>query len=367
MHRAGGVLLKHLTEHQLHCDVRAGDVVFYFTTCGWMMWNWLVSRSRPEPTIVLYDGSPIHPAPAVLFDLADRHGVTLLGVSAKFIDACARRAAARRRPTTRLAAHDLLDRLSAVAGGLRVRLRRGEGRRAPGVDLRRHRPVRLLRRRRSDPAGVAGEIQGPGSGWPSTCATRTASRSRPARGELVCTAPVPLDAAGVLGRRRRLVVPRRLLRAIPRRVGARRLRVVDRARRHGDPRPQRRHAQRRRRAHRHRRDLPQVEQLPEVARGLAVGQEWDDDTRIVLFVRLAEGTARRRVAGPDPHESARQLPPRHVPARIAKVADIPRTRSGKISELAVTDVVNGRAVRNTEALANPEALAQFRDRPELAS
>ena len=98
MHRAGGVLLKHLKEHQLHCDVRAGDRVFYFTTCGWMMWNWLVSALASGATIVLYDGIPLHPAPVALFDLADEERVTLLGVSAKLIDSLAK-AGLRARPT----------------------------------------------------------------------------------------------------------------------------------------------------------------------------------------------------------------------------------------------------------------------------
>jgi acetoacetyl-CoA synthetase len=362
VHRAGGILLKHLTEHQLHCDVRADDVVFYFTTCGWMMWNWLVSALASKATIVLFDGSPIHPSPAVLFDVVDRHRVTLMGVSAKYIDGVAK-AGLRPADTHRL---DSLRTICSTGSPLSpegfayvydavkedVHLASISG----GTDLcgcfvagDPTRPV------------WAGEIQGPVLGMAVDVWDED---GQPApideKGELVCTAPFPSTPVGFWGDRDGAAYRRAYFERFPG-VWA-----------HGDFASWTEHGGM---VIHGRSDATlnasgvrigtaeiyrQVERLPEVLESVAVGQEWDGDTRIVLFVRLAEGSALDDALRARIKQTLRDnCSPRHVPAVISAVSDIPRTRSGKISELAVTDIVNGRAVRNTEALANPEALAQF--------
>jgi acetoacetyl-CoA synthetase len=370
VHRAGGLVLKHLTEHRLHGDVRPGDREFYFTTCGWMMWNWLVSGLAAGATIVLYDGNPFHPSPDALFDLAERHRFSLMGVSAKFIDSC-RKAGLRPGDT-----HDLSSLRTMCSTGSPLGVEGFEwvyGAVAPDVHLASisggtdlcgcfvagdpTRPV------------WAGEIQGPGLGMDIDVYDDAGRPSAAGvRGELVCRTPFPTVPLGFVGdddgsrfrdayfsrfdgvwaqgdfaswtEHGGVVIHGRsdaTLNAGGVRIGTAELYRV-------------------------------VENFAEVAEAIAVGQEWDDDTRIVLFVRLADGHAldedlvsrlRARVRS--------DCSPRHVPARIVAVADIPRTRSGKLVELAVTDVVNHREVRNLEAIANPEALDLFADVAELLS
>jgi acetoacetyl-CoA synthetase len=368
VHKAGGVLLKHLSEHRLHCDVHEGDRVFYFTTCGWMMWNWLTSALASRATIVLYDGSPFHPGPEALFDLADQYDVTLFGISAKYIDAV-RKADLRPRDTHRLAR---LRTICATGSPLApqgfayvydavkadVHLASISG----GTDLcgcfvagDPTRPV------------YAGEIQGPGVGMAVDVFDDGGAPLEPGRtGELVCTNPFPSIPLGFWGD-----------------TSGRRFRAAYFERfpgvwAHGDFASWTEHGGM---VIHGRSDATlnaggvrigtaelyrQVEDFAEVAESIAIGQPWDDDTRIVLFVRMAEGHhlddgLRDRIR----QRLRERCSPRHVPARIVEVDDIPRTRSGKIVELAVTDVVSGRPVRNREALANPEALELFRDRPEL--
>ena len=191
------------------------------------MWNWLVSALASGATLLLYDGSPFHPDGNVLFDFADETGMTLFGTSAKFIDAVAQGRARARRDTHRLddRADDDVDRLAAGARELRLRLRARQARRAPRLDLRRHRHRQLLRRRQSRSRPVwRGEIQAAGSAWRSRSSTTTASPVRGEKGELVCTTPFPVDAGRLLERSRRPQVPRRLLRALSRRLVPRRLR-----------------------------------------------------------------------------------------------------------------------------------------------
>ncbi len=370
VHRAGGLVLKHLTEHRLHGDVRPGDREFYFTTCGWMMWNWLMSGLAAGATLVLYDGNPFHPGPEALFSLAERHRVQLLGVSAKFIDSCRK---AGIRPGD---AHDLSAVRTICSTGSPLGVEGFEWvYDAVGADLHLASisggtdlcgcfvagdPTRPV---------WAGEIQGPGLGMDVDVYDEVGVPVGPGvKGELVCRSPFPTVPLGFLGDadgsrftsayfsrfpdvwaqgdfaswtdHGGMVIHGRsdaTLNAGGVRIGTAELYRV-------------------------------VENFAEVVEAIAVGQEWDDDTRIVLFVRLADGHAldddlvaeiRRRVRT--------DCSPRHVPAKIVAVADIPRTRSGKLVELAVTDVVNGREVRNLEAIANPDALLLFADRSELAS
>ncbi len=368
VHRAGGILLKHIAEQQLQCDVRAGDRVLYFTTAGWMMWNWLVGALASEATIVLADGSPFEPGPSRLFDVVDAHDVTLLGVGAKYLDALRKDG---ERPGDD---HDLGSLCTIcstgsplVAEGFEyvyeaikpdVHLASISG----GTDLCgclvMGDPTRLV---------FAGEIQGPALG---VAAAVFGDDGRPAAvdetGELVATAPFP---------------------SMPLRFGAdpdgARLRAAYFERfpgvwAHGDFAARTTHGGfvitgrsdatlnpggvRIGTAELYR----AVEALPEIAEALAIGQPWDSDVRIVLFVRTVAGrdldaALVERIRS----EVRRRCSPRHVPARIVAVTDLPRTRSGKLAELAVADVVAGRVVRNTEALANPESLAQFKNRAEL--
>jgi acetoacetyl-CoA synthetase len=370
-HRALGVLLMHLKEQQLHCDVRAGDRVLYFTTCGWMMWNWLVSVLASGATAVLYDGNPAHPTASILFDIAERERLTLLGVSAKYVDSVHK---AGVRP---IDTHDLSALRTVCSTGSPLS---EEGFRwvyeamkpdvhlasiSGGTDLcgcfvggDPTRPV------------YAGEIQGPALGM-AVAVFDTAGEpvAEPGvKGELVCTAPFPSVPVGFWGddeagskfaaayfdrfpgvwahgdfaswtERGGMVIHGRsdaTLNAGGVRIGTAEI-------------------------------YAQVEHIPGVVEAVAVGQEWDDDTRIVLFVKLAPGGQLTDALQAEIRARLRaNASPRHVPARIVQVGDVPRTRSNKISELAVADVVNGREVRNTEALANPESLADYRDRPELA-
>jgi acetoacetyl-CoA synthetase len=367
-HRALGVLLMHLKEHQLHCDVRAGDRVMYFTTCGWMMWNWLVSVLGSGATIVLFDGNPFHPTPHALFDIARDEHLTLLGISAKWVDSVLK---AGLRPVD---THDLSALRTVCSTGSPLS---EEGFRwvydglKPDLHLASISGGTDLCFVGGDPTRpvFAGEIQGAALGMAvAVYDTNGAPVLEPhVKGELVCTAPFPTVPVGFWGDT----------------DGSRfRSAYFDRfpgVWAHGDFASWTEHGG----MIIHGRSdatlnaggvrigtaeiYAQVEQLPGVVEAVAVGQEFDNDTRIVLFVKLADGLSLT-----DDLQDAIRLrlrvnaSPRHVPARIAQVTDVPRTRSNKISELAVADVVNGREVRNTEALANPESLEEYRHRPELA-
>jgi acetoacetyl-CoA synthetase len=367
VHGAGGSLIQHLKEHLLHTDIRPGDRLFFFTTCGWMMWNWLASALASEATLILYDGSPFYPRANVLFDLAEREAIDIFGVSAKFIDACNKAGIAPAET------HDL--------SRVRTILSTGSPLAPESFDYVTDR-VSTTARLSSITGGTdimgcfaAGDPTGPV--WRGEIQTRTLGMAvevfddggkpvRGEKGELVCTAPFPSmpihfwndpgderyraayfekfpgvwthgdyveitshDGMIVYGRSDAVLNPGGV------RIGTAEI-------------------------------YRQVEALDDVEEALCIGQHWDNDTRVVLFLRMREGVvlddamrdairARIRAA----------TTPRHVPAKVVQVADIPRTISGKITELAVRDVVHGRAVKNRDALANPEALELFRDLPEL--
>ncbi|MGI9605442.1 MAG: acetoacetate--CoA ligase [Acidimicrobiales bacterium] len=368
VHRSGGVLLKLVSEHRIHCDIRPGDNVFYFTTAGWMMWNWLAMVLASDATIVMFDGSPFHPSGSVLFDLAERERITLLGISAKFVDAVNK---AGLRPAE---THDLSSIRTICSTGSTlvhesfrfvyediasdVHLSSMSG----GTDL----CGCLVAGDPTSPV-YAGEIQAPGIGLDiAVFDDHGEPVSQGEQGELVCRNPFPSipirfvddpdnnrfdssyfdrfegawhqgdfaewsDGGGMVisGRSDATLNPGGV------RIGTAEI-------------------------------YRQVEQLDEIEEGLVIGQSWDDDTRVVLFVRLAAGTVLDDALESKVRSTIRSgASPRHVPARIVAVEDIPRTRSGKISELAVRDVVHGRSVKNTEALANPEALDLYRDLASL--
>ncbi len=368
VHRAGGVLIQHLKEHRLHCDVRLGDRVFYFTTAGWMMWNWLASALASEAAIVVYDGSPFHPGPDALFDLAEATGTALFGTSAKFVEAVGK---AGVRPVE---THDLsrLRTITSTGSPLspegfdtvysdiapEVHLASISG----GTDL----CACLVG---GDPTGPVwrGEIQRPSLGLDIDVVDDDGRSLAPGdRGELVCRNPFPSTPLGFWNDPGDLRYRAAYFDRIP---GV--WHQGDYAERtphggfviHG------------------RSDATlnpggvrigtaeiyrQVDAVDEVLESVAIGQDWEGDTRIVLFVRLRDGEVLTDELVEQIRDRVRRrASPRHVPGVVLAVDDIPRTRSGKLSELAVRDAVHGRDIANTEALANPEALDQFRHRPEL--
>jgi acetoacetyl-CoA synthetase len=366
VHGAGGTLLQHLKEHQLHCDIRRDDRVFYFTTCGWMMWNWLVSVLASDATVLLYDGSPFH-RDAVLFDLADRTGMTLFGTSAKYIDAAAK-AGLRPIETHALAALRTMTSTgsplapesfdyvySAVKRDLHLASISG------GTDIIScfvgGVPTEPVRR---------GEIQGRALGMNVQVFDETGRPVRGEKGELVCTEPFPSMPVAFWndpdGRKYRaayferypglwhhgdyatltehdgLVIHGRsdaVLNPGGVRIGTAEIYAV-------------------------------VESLGEIVEALAVGQEWRGDVRVILFVRLKPGVALDEPLKKRIRDAIRAgTTPRHVPAKVIAVPDIPRTLSGKITELAVREMIHDRPVKNTDALANPQALEHFRHLAEL--
>ena len=368
VHGAGGTLLQHLKEHQLHCDIRPGDRVFYFTTLGWMMWNWLVTVLASGATILLFDGSPFHPDGNALFSFADETDMTLFGTSAKYIDAVAK---AGLRPRQ---AHSLVSVRTMTSTGSPL---------APESFDYVYEQVKRDIHLASISGGtdivscfVGGNPTGPV--WRGEIQCRALGmkvdvfdeRGRPVRGEkgeLVCTMPFPSMPIGFWndpdGRKYRAAYFERFPGAwthgdyveLTVHDGVIIYGRSDAVLNPGGVRIGTAEIYR------------QVEQLPEVVESLVIGQQWQGDERIVLFVKLRDGA----VLDPPTVDMIRRrirenTTPRHVPARVVQVTDIPRTKSGKIVELAVRDVVHGRPVRNSEALANPEALGQFRDRPELA-
>jgi len=372
VHGAGGALLKHLSEHQLHCDVRPGDRLFYFTTLGWMMWNWLVSALASGATLLLYDGSPFAKNGNILFDFADAEGMTHLGTSAKFIDAMAKRGLepAKTHELEHVRAvfstgsplapegFDYVYRsvkrdvcLSSISGGTDI----------CGCFVLGN-PILPVWR---------GEIQCRALGLKVEVFDEEGRPVKEQKGELVCTRPFPSQPVGfsndpdgskyraayferfpgvwthgdwseltahdgmvIYGRSDAVLNPGGV------RIGTAEI-------------------------------YRQVEQLDEVVESLVIGQTWPPgeigDVRVVLFVKLKEGLELDDALVEKIRSRIRaNTTPRHVPAKVLQVADIPRTKSNKIVELAVRNVVHGLPVRNIEALANPEALEHFRNRAELS-
>ena len=369
VHGAGGTLIQHLKELVLHTDLKRDDRIFYFTTCGWMMWNWLVSSLATGATVLLYDGSPMKPSAEILFDLAEGERMTLFGTSAKYL-ALVEKAGVRPRASHHLSAlrtilstgsplapesYDFVYRqisgdvcLSSISGGTDLISCFALGN-----------PIAPVYR---------GELQTRGLGMKVEVFDEAGSPLTGEKGELVCTGPFPSmpiefwnDPGGEkyhrayfdhypgvwrhgdwaeLTERGGMIIHGRsdaTLNPGGVRIGTAEI-------------------------------YQQVEQNDEVVESLVIGQDFQSDTRIVLFVRLREGLElddelRSRLRS----QIKLGASPYHVPKKIVQVADIPRTLSGKITELAVRELVHGRPVKNADALANPEALELFRDLPELAS
>jgi acetoacetyl-CoA synthetase len=367
VHGHGGTLLQILKEHVLHCDIGPGDRLFYFTTCGWMMWNWLVTGLASGATLLLFDGSPFHDDGRVLWRMAERETVTVFGTSAKYLSALEKHGV---RPCDEFDLRDLRAVLStgsplapesfdfvydAIGSDLQLASIAG------GTDIIScfvgGNPLLPVRR---------GEIQCLALGMAVAFFDDDGKPLLEEQGELVCTRPFPSAPVGFWNDPDDSRYRAAYFEKYPgvwahgdfaelRRTGG----VVIYGRSDAVLNPG---GVRIGTAEIYR----QVEKLDEVVESIAVGQNWDDDVRVVLFVVLRSGVE----LDDDLKARIRKVirsntTPRHVPAKIVAVADIPRTKSGKIVEIAVRSVVHGDAVRNTSALANPEALDHFRDIEEL--
>jgi acetoacetyl-CoA synthetase len=369
VHGAGGTLLQHLKELMLHTDLKRDDRIFYFTTCGWMMWNWLASALAVGATLVLYDGSPFHPDGGRLFDLADREGITVFGTSAKYIDALKKAGLEPAR------SHDLAP--------LRALLSTGSPLVPESFDFV-YRSIKADLHLASISGGTdivscfalgnpiapvwRGELQTRGLGMAVEVWDDDGRPVAGIPGELVCTRPFPCMPVGFWndpdGSRYRGAYFERFpgvwthgdLVELTRHDGLIIYGRSDAVLNPGGVRIGTAEIYR------------QVEQIPEVLEALAVGQTWQDDVRVVLFLRLAEGAVLDQALIERIRQRIRShCTPRHVPAKILAIADIPRTMNGKIAELAVREVIHGRPVKNVEALANPESLELYRDLSELRS
>jgi acetoacetyl-CoA synthetase len=374
VHGIGGTLLQHRKEHLLHADLKPGDRLFFFTTCGWMMWNWLVSGLASNVAIVLYDGSPMHPGPEVLWNLAERAAVTHFGTSPRYLAALEK---AGYRPSEHHRLHSLRSilstgsplspsqfefaythiksdqQLASISGGTDILSCFCLG--VPWLPVYR------------------GELQGPGLGMAVEIWSDNGERLLGQAGELVCTQAFPSMPLGFWddhsGARYQAAYFERYTgvwhhgdRVIETEHGGYVfLGRSDAVLNPGGVRIGTAEIYR------------QVEKVADVVESLAIGQRVSDangvqDERIVLFVRLREGA----ILDEPLHERIRRVirdntTPRHVPARIIAVPDIPRTRNGKIVEVAVRRVVHGQRVENVDALANPESLGYFQNLPELQS
>jgi acetoacetyl-CoA synthetase len=367
IHSAGGSLLKHASEHLLHCNMKRDDRIFFFSTCGWMMWNWLVSSLAWGATVLLYDGSPFYPSPNILFDYVDAENMTLFGTSAKFIDALSKNGV---RP---MDTHDL--------GSVKIMCSTGSTLAPEGFDyvygaIKKN--VHLVSFTggtdimgcfmSGDPTKPVwrGELQQAVYGMDVDVFDDNGKSIQGEKGELVCKQPFPTVPLGFLGD------------PDGSRYHDAYFAVYDNIWCQGDFVEHTEHGGyimfgrsdatlnpggvRIGTAEIYR----QVERLDEVKESIVIGQSWDNDVRVVLFVVLsAELTLDDKLTKKIQNQVRANCTPRHVPAKILQVEDIPRTKSGKITELAVRDVVHGRVVKNVEALANPEALAFYEGRVEL--
>ncbi len=370
VHGAGGTLLQHVKEHLFHVDLKPGDKIFFFTTCGWMMWNWLVSALACKGTILLYDGSPFHPDGNTLFDFAQESGMTQFGTSAKFIDAC------NKAGISPIDTHQLPALKSVLSTG------------SPLVPesfdyVYKHIGSDLCLSSMSGGTDIVscfilgnpavpvyrGELQCKGLGMDIQVYSDD-GKALPAgeKGELVCAKPFPCMPTGFFGDDDGSRYHAAYFEKFPNvwchgdyvaesETGG--LIIYGRSDAVLNPGGVRIGT-----AEIYR----QVESFDEVVEALVIGQQWNSDVRVVLFVRLRdELTLDDDLQTRLKSHIREQTTPRHVPARIVQVSDIPRTRSGKIVELAVRKVVHGDSIDNIEALANPEALKLYENLPELQS
>ncbi len=368
VHGVGGTLIQHKKEHQLHCDIKSGDRVFYFTTCGWMMWNWLVSGLASGATLMLYDGSPfLKDNDNILFDYAEAERFTLMGVSAKYLDA------ANKKSLAAVKTHDL--------SSLQVILSTGSVLSDDGFDY-------VYKEIKSDLclssisggtdiiscfalgskmlAVYRGQLQTRGLGMAVEVWDDSGQAVLEEKGELVCTQTFPSKPIGFWNDPKQEKYRKAYFEKYPNTWC------------HGDYVSLQKNGGM---VFHGRSDTVlnpggvrigtaeiyrQVERLDDVFESIVVGQKWQDDIRIVLFVKLKE---KCKLDDALKNEIRLQIrnntTPRHVPAKIIQVNDIPRTKSGKIVELAVQKAIHNKPIENEAALANPEALLAFYQMKEL--
>ena len=367
VHGVGGVLLQHAKEHKLHANIKEGDKVFYFSTCGWMMWNWLVGALFSKATIILYEGSPFFEGPMKLWDLAENENITLFGTSAKYIDAL-RKSGYKPNINKKL---NHLKCLCSTGSPLStesfqfiseyIKSDMQIGSISGGTDIL---SCFVLNNPLDDV--VSGEIQGLGLGMSVEVFDQNGVSVINEPGELVCTKPFPSmpimfwndpdgkkyrdayfnyypniwrhgDWTKITERGTLIIYGRSDATLNPGgvRIGTAEIYKV-------------------------------VENFDEVLESIVVGQEWDDDIRVVLFIKLNDGSQLNQdLISKIKNTLKTQVSPRHVPSKIISISDIPRTRSGKITELAVRDIIHGKEIKNSEALSNPEALELYKNLTEL--
>ena len=366
-HKTGGVLLQHLKEHQLHCDIKENDNVFYFTTCGWMMWNWLISVLASKASIVLFDGSPMYKKEDLLLKIADKEKITLFGVSAKYIDALRKTEKSYKKQYKLSNLRTICstgsplseDGFNYVYKNIKkdIHLASISG----GTDIvscfvlgNLYQPV------------YSGEIQNKALGMDIRVFNEIGKSVLNKKGELVCINPFPSmplkfwndknnkkfenayfnkfkniwhhgDYAKITNKNGFIIVGRSDTTLNP---GGVRLGTAE--------------------------IYSEIERFKEIKESLVVGQSWDNDIRIILFVilnskfKLTEDLLKRMKL-----QIRKNASPRHVPNKIIEINDIPRTKSGKIVELAVKNIIEGNKIKNKEALANPDCLKQFINVKEL--
>ena len=367
VHGQGGTLIQHKKEHQLHLDLRADDNLFFFTTCGWMMWNWLVSALATGCTITLYDGSPFHPKPDVLFDLIDQESITVFGVSAKFLSN------AQKEMVSPLESHQLNSLRCLISTGSpltdegfgyvyeKIKQELHLVSMTGGTDL-----ISCFILGNPNLPVYSGELQSPGLGMAVDIWDDSGNPIKEKKGELVCTVPFPSCPIGFWNDPDNNSFLDAYFRRFPNiwvhgdfgEITANGGYIIhgrsDAVLNPGGVRIGTAEIYR------------QVEVFDEVVDSVCIGQSWDGDVRVVLFVVMREGV---QLSGDLIDQIKLRIrnhaSPRHVPAKVIAVADIPRTMSGKIAELAVRDKVHGREVKNTSALANPESLSLFENLVDL--
>ena len=366
-HRAGGVLLQHMKEHQLHCNIKPGDNVFYFTTCGWMMWNWLVSALASKASILLFDGFPMYKSSDLLFKIADEENVTLFGVSAKYLDTLNKLKINIKSnyklpylkticSTGSPLSEDNFDyvykkiksnvHLASISGGTDII--------SCFVLGNIYEPV------------IRGQIQNSGLAMDLDIFDENGKSLKNKKGELVCKNPFPSmptkfwndknnikfkfsyfkkfkgvwhhgdfakktndNSFIIFGRSDTTLNPGGV------RIGTAEIYSV-------------------------------VEKISEINESLAIGQNWQNDTRIVLFVVLKQNRLlNNKLIQKINSQIRKYASPRHVPKKIIQVKDIPKTKNGKIVEIVVKNIVEGEQIKNYQSLANPKALDEFKDLKEL--
>lgn len=368
VHSTGGVLLQHVKEHGLHVDLSAGDRLFYYTTCGWMMWNWLVSALAVGSAVVLYDGSPFHPGPERLLELLEDERISVFGTSPKYLATLESSGVKPRQ------SHDLSSLKTLLCTGSALSPQSYDfvyrdikadvclASMSGGTDIVscfvNGNPLSPVRR---------GAIMGKSLGMAVEVWNDAGQPMIGEKGELVCTRHFPAIPIGLWNDADGEKLRKSYFSLFPgvwaqgdyaEQLSDGAMMIHGRSDAVLNPGGVRIGT-----AEIYR----QVEKISEVLDCVAIGQQWQEDVRVVLFVRLKDGVALDETLQQRICQMVRtNTTPRHVPAKIVEVTDIPRTLSGKIVELAVRNIVHGEPVKNTDALANPEALEQFQDRPELA-